>query len=256
MSLNKGINVFLLILGLILIFYGSGISFLVNGIAKALIVLGVLFLLMGVSKVIFYKYSYIKSMDILNKVMNFFITTFLIIFIVIESVIGVYGFKKDVSKSDYIIVLGAGLWGDTPSDTLIRRLEGALKLSKINPDVPIIVSGGKGKGETITEAEAMSRYLISKGVSKESIIKEEKSTSTFENIKFSKEIIDKINKDNKTQKVTIVTSNFHSFRAKLMASRFQLTSKTYSTSMKKVIEPAYYIREFFAFIKSFIFDRA
>ena len=59
-----------------------------------------------------------------------------------------------------IIVLGAGLKGDTPSLALERRLEKAAEYMNKNGNAIAIVSGGQGKGETISEAQAMENYLL------------------------------------------------------------------------------------------------
>ena len=80
-----------------------------------------------------------------------------------------------------IIVLGAGLKGDTPSLALERRLEKAAEYMNKNGNAIAIVSGGQGKGETISEAQAMENYLLNHGIREDRIIKEDNSTSTYEN---------------------------------------------------------------------------
>jgi uncharacterized SAM-binding protein YcdF (DUF218 family) len=83
---------------------------------------------------------------------------------------------------DYIVVLGAGLRGSKPSITLKQRLDASLNYISSHKDIPIIVSGGQGPGDDISEAEAMKDYLTSNGGSKERIVLESKSTSTEENL--------------------------------------------------------------------------
>lgn len=116
---------------------------------------------------------------------------------------------------DYIIVLGAGLNGETPSLSLINRLEPALEYLEENPETIAIVTGGQGEGETITEALAMKRYLVENGISEDRIIMEDMATSTLENLEFSFDIIE--NLGGTTDNVAIVTSEYHLHRAKLMA---------------------------------------
>ena len=124
----------------------------------------------------------------------------------------------------------------------------------MNPDVKIVVSGGKGPGESITEAEAMERFLIKHGVAKKQIIKEEKSTSTLENLKFTTEILEGLeNKEN--IEVTIVTNNFHVFRAKFLAQRQGLKVYGYPAPLHPMLVPTCFVREYLAVINSFIFDR-
>ena len=58
-----------------------------------------------------------------------------------------------------IIVLGAGVNGSTPSLSMCNRLDAALAYLNANPVATVIVSGGQGPGEDITEAKAMADYL-------------------------------------------------------------------------------------------------
>ena len=96
------------------------------------------------------------------------------------------------------------------------RLDKAIEYYKLNEDANIIVSGGQGEDELISEAEAMYRYLIENGVEKEKIIKEDKATTTLENIIYSKEILKNLNHEG--EKVLIVTNEFHITRAMIIAN--------------------------------------
>ena len=87
-------------------------------------------------------------------------------------------------------MLGAGLKGDTPSLALERRLEKAAEYMNKNGNAIAIVSGGQGKGETISEAQAMENYLLNHGIREDRIIKEDNSTSTYENFEYSKLMMD------------------------------------------------------------------
>ena len=122
---------------------------------------------------------------------------------------------KDVGR-EYLIVLGAAVYGDQPSLTLVRRLEGTLDYLNEHPDTVAIVSGGMGKGETVTEAQAMHDWLIAHSVPEERVIMEPKATSTLENLKFSFDII-RARGDEPQGNVAIVSSAYHLYRAKLMA---------------------------------------
>ena len=90
-----------------------------------------------------------------------------------------------------------------------------------NPDLKVIVTGGQGPGETVTEAYAMEKYLINKGVMPR-IIKEDKATSTLKILIF-KEILDEIS-DKEDYSVIIVTNGFHMFRSKMIAERVGFTA--------------------------------
>lgn len=112
---------------------------------------------------------------------------------------------------DAVIVLGAGLRGDRPSLTLRNRLDCAVGYYENNPDCVIVVTGGQGQGEDITEALAMERYLVEHGVPAYKIIKEELSTSTYENFRNAKELLDsRLGED---YSITLITNDFHVLRA-------------------------------------------
>ena len=113
-----------------------------------------------------------------------------------------------------VIVLGAGLRGDRPSKILRGRLNATVEYLNEHPQAVCIVSGGQGPDEVCTEASAMQRYLIEKGIDEQRIFVEDKSTSTFENIQFSKEIIEK---HGLNTKIAVVTQEFHQYRAQQFA---------------------------------------
>lgn len=123
-------------------------------------------------------------------------------------------FSKPSKDADYIIVLGAQIRGTRVTKSLAKRLDKAYDYAMENENCIIIVSGGKGTGEDITEAEAMKKYLVDKGIDEARIVMEDKSTTTKENLLFSMEII-----DNPDAKVVIATNNFHIFRAKKLAHK-------------------------------------
>ena len=119
-------------------------------------------------------------------------------------------------ERDYLIVLGAAVYKDQPSLTLVRRLEGALDYLNTYPKSVAIVSGGMGPGETVTEAKAMHDWLIAHGIPEERILQEPKATSTQENLAFSFQII-RERGDEPDGHVAIVSSAYHLYRAKEMA---------------------------------------
>lgn len=110
---------------------------------------------------------------------------------------------SDSSDIKYAVILGAGLNGDQISERLKIRLDTALLYLKEN-HIPIIVSGGQGEDELISEAEAMKRYLIDNGIESDRILLEDKSTSTYENLLFSKNTMKLEN-----PKIALVTSDYH-----------------------------------------------
>ncbi len=119
---------------------------------------------------------------------------------------------------DYLIVLGAAVYGEEPSLTLIRRLEGTKAYLEQYPDAVAIVSGGMGAGEKITEAQAMYDWLTRHGIAPERVLMEPKAASTMENLQYAFEIIRQRGGEPQG-KIAIVSSAYHLYRAKLMAQK-------------------------------------
>ena len=119
-------------------------------------------------------------------------------------------------KADYIVVLGAQVRGTTPSWSMHDRLTAALDYLNAYPESKAVVSGGQGPDEGCSEAEAMQTWLTAQGVAPERILLEDQSESTQENLSNSFAIIAADGGD-VTEGVGIVTSEYHLYRAKLMA---------------------------------------
>lgn len=162
--------------------------------------------------------------------------------------------QRDREPADYLIILGAGLRGERVSLTLQQRLDAALE---VVGEEKIVVSGGQGSGETITEAEAMKRYLIDHGFPEERILTEDASTNTKENLAYSRQVIEADAGVLIDQlRIKIISNDYHCYRAKMLAERqgYQLVS-TYGGYTTPLLIPTYYIRESLALIKSYLFDR-
>ena len=143
---------------------------------------------------------------------------------------------------DYIIVLGAGVNGKTPSLSLVNRLDAALIYLEDNPETVVIVSGGQGPGENITEARAMGIWLEARGISPERIIQEPNAASTRENLAFSFDII-RIGGDT-PDNVAVVSSEYHLYRAKLLAETLGVSvSGIAGETSLPVLKLNYFIRE-------------
>ena len=124
---------------------------------------------------------------------------------------------KGETGLDYIIVLGAQVRTTGPSVVLKYRLDTAIEYLNANPDTKCIVSGGQGYNEPMSEAQGMKDYLLAAGISEDRIIMEAESSTTIENILFSKKILDSI--DQEYSSVGIVTNNFHVFRGVMIAKK-------------------------------------
>lgn len=169
------------------------------------------------AKNISYKNKYTK---LIYKIYRFVMMLFLSTFIILQGAITINFHRtsdvKSIENVNTMIILGAKVNEYGISKTLKRRLDKAIEYYNTNKNINnIIVSGGQGSDEVVTEALAMKNYLVKNGVSKDKIIMEDKATTTLENIIFSKKIItDK----NLKGKVLIVTSDYHLFRGQFIAS--------------------------------------
>ncbi|MCL1837712.1 MAG: YdcF family protein [Propionibacteriaceae bacterium] len=128
----------------------------------------------------------------------------------------VHGRADNVTgDEDVVIVLGAAVLGDRVSPTLANRLDAAYRFFQEHPQALIVVSGGKGMQERVSEASAMREYLLAKGVSDSQIRLEDKATSTSENFAFSKALLDA--ELGAGYKVAFATSDYHVFRSTQIA---------------------------------------
>ena len=136
----------------------------------------------------------------------------------------------------------------TLTPLLMARADKAIEFAKkqyenTKKKVVYIPSGGKGSDEVIAEAQAIKNYLIEKGIDKKQIIIEDKSTSTIENMKFSKDKIDEIN-DNGN--IVFSTTNYHVFRSGVIANNQGIDCEGIGSKTKWYFYTNALIREFIA----------
>lgn len=154
----------------------------------------------------------------------------------------VYNVLPVIKHPDYIIILGSGLIGDKVPPLLAQRLEkGKMRYEKFNHTPKIVVSGGQGTDETLTEADAMAQYLRQAGISEEDIIVERQSTTTLENLRFSKVILDE--KREKNYRCLVVTNSFHSLRAGIYMRKLGLKGRSIGSRTALYFLPSAWIRE-------------
>lgn len=147
-----------------------------------------------------------------------------------------------------LIVLGAQVDGKRITDSLQRRLDRAVKYLEEHPDACVIVSGGRGNGEEITEAEAMEGYLLEKGIEGKRIRKEDRSRTTKENLIFSQAYIEDME-----QPIGIVSNNFHLYRAVCYARKEGYGAPCpLAADCHPLLLPNYMVREFFAVWKMWL----
>lgn len=180
------------------------------------------------------------------------LTVILLICLMFQGYIWWIPVMTEAKTSDAIIVLGCQLHGEIPSAFLRERTLKAAQLYKQNKGKYIIVSGGQGPGETISEAEGMKRILLQEGIPESSIILEDKSRNTNENIKNSKQILDKMN----LKSVIVVSNDFHLRRAKVLCDKNNLSASYSGVFVKQYIFKEVYgaIREMPGIIKDILFN--
>ena len=217
----------LFLAGIILRFAFSGHNY----IAYGLFLLSVFIVVFGVAG------------KTLRRFLAMFITMGLVYFVIIEIPIIDEASGDGDFDADYLIVLGAAVHGDTPSLSLVERLEAAKDYLIKHPDTVVIVSGGQGSGENVSEARAMYEWLCANGIDPVRIIMEDKASSTYENLKFSREIINELSDD---ATVAVVSSEYHLCRAKLIAKTLGMeihTVAAHTTYFTVMLN--YFIREAF-----------
>lgn len=150
--------------------------------------------------------------------------------------------------AEYVIVLGAKVKpGGVPSLSLKNRLEEAVKYLNKYPHVKVIVSGGQGADEDRTEASVMLKYLQDNGIDTSRILVEDQSTSTYENLLFSKELL-----PTGTKRITIVSNDFHLKRAKYLAESLDFEVDVVAAKTPKSVEAKLELRERAALLKTYI----
>lgn len=160
--------------------------------------------------------------------------------------------------SGIMIILGCQVkpWG--PSILLQDRLNTALDYLQEHPDMLIVVTGGKGDDEHMSEAQAMFQYLTLHGVPEEQIILEDRAENTVQNLKYTSTLLAEQGYDT-TQEILVVSNGFHLARTRMLFERVWGTDENLNTlaapSTHWPSRLKMYVREPLALIKSAVLDR-
>lgn len=141
-----------------------------------------------------------------------------------------------------VIVLGCRIWGSTPSRALIARTKAASEYLKKNPDAVAILSGGQGSDENLSEAQCMFNIMVEDGIDPQRLYIEDRSTSTDENILFSKKIIEE---NNLSTDVAVATTDYHQKRAAMICKKNGLTSASLPSVSGFNTKATFFTREVF-----------
>lgn len=241
--------VILLGLGLILRYAVVGYGFTSN-LCFAIAGLMIIFKLMRV----FEKNSG-KSAKDLRGFLNICICVILILATITGTLIVNAGFGEAFRSNDYIVVLGAAVHGTTPSLSLNNRINAAYEYLVAHPDTICVVSGGKGEGEDISEAQCMYNELVSRGISGERIWLEDQATSTQENLKNSLDLIER-RTGQRPGEIGVVTSEYHLYRAGLVAKDEGVVANGIpATTTWLSLRLNYFLREIVAVWKYVVFGK-
>lgn len=170
-----------------------------------------------------------------------------------------YGSYNHITGDPQVmVILGCRVMpGGEPSMLLQDRLETALDYLEEDPDILVVVSGGQGSNEPVSEAACMAGWLEERGISEDRIFQEDQSSNTKENLIFSKDLLAQEGIDVGETDVLVVSNGFHLTRARMLAERFGYgevsTLAAPSSHIPSRIQM--YIREPLALVKSFLLDR-
>ena len=192
----------------------------------------------------------------------------LVLFGALELVIAVHSRDRVVENPPpkVMVIFGCQMRRDGPSVLLKDRLDAALAYWEAHPDIKIVVTGGKGDDEHVSEARGMYDYLTAHGVDGANIYMEDKSRNTWQNINNTFALMEREGWE-LTDDVLLVSSGFHLARIELLWNRARaqaLRGETYggqyvSTLAAPVSHAPSAVHMFFreplALVKSFLFDR-
>lgn len=194
-----------------------------------------------------------------KRLMMYVLIPIVLLFLVVETIILSAFFEKPKEEPGYIIVLGTTVYEDGPCYLLRQRLREAVKWADTYEDAKIVVTGGQGETEPFTEGSEMKRYLVEElGVLEERIIVEEASVNTYENMKFTGEILESTDENfsYESTPVLVVTNNFHMYRSMQIAKKAGYENVSGAPSGTYIfLFPHYMVREFCAILKNLALGR-
>lgn len=156
--------------------------------------------------------------------------------------------KNRKKKYGYIIVLGSGLLnGKEVTPLLASRVDKSIEAYFENEGSTLVLSGGQGPDEDISESQAMKNYALSKGVPEQAILMEDKSVNTEENLLFSKKLID-AKQSGAQENILVVTTSYHVLRALLLAKNLGITCDGRGSKTKLYFSINAFIREWIAYL--------
>lgn len=177
--------------------------------------------------------------------LNIILVVILLLQVITSVAIMGMGTNSNTKNYDYVLVLGYQLNHNQMSETLRSRLDKAYQYATDNPRSQFILCGGITRKNTISEAQVMQDYLIQKGLDQKRIIIEDQSIDTIENITNSLQYVD-------NNKVLVISSNYHVYRAKMICSKVGIEAKGLGSSAPLLLIPNQLLFEKLGIIKMWI----
>lgn len=153
--------------------------------------------------------------------------------------------KKKPQGNETLVILGCEIIGTRPSLMQVERLQAGLEYLQTYPETKVICSGGQGKHEKISEAAAMKEWLLRHQVAEERIIEENRSETTEENIRYSLELMRKLNL---APQAAVCSNEFHIYRASLIAEDLGLKTSAVPAGTAWWLFMTFYVRELYALL--------
>ena len=192
-------------------------------------------------------YHFLKQ-DFLRRVLTALLALGFVVLSITGGTIARSAHGTGSQHADYLIVLGCQVRGTVPSRMLRQRLDAAATYLSTNTDTHCIVTGGKGDGENLSEAQCMYNYLTAAGIDPSRITMEDQATSTMENLRYSMEFWEP------NAQIAIVSNEFHLYRADQMARQLGLSPALIPASTEyPILLASYTLREILAVWKFHLF---
>lgn len=249
-----------IIMGIVLapfIVFSAGVVFTINGgvmlrresisLGNSLsLLLGIGLLSVSLANLVAYR-TELPVLKLLTVSANFISLTLLVSFLIFLVVAYVNQRHSKGAEADYLIILGCGLVNHQVTPLLKSRLNRGIELYQqqlaLGNKSKFVVTGGQGVDENISEGEAMKNYLVLQGIASSDIIVEDQAVNTYENLLFSKQLIEK---ECLAYQAVFVSNNFHVFRSLLFAREVGLAAKGVGSQTASYYLPSAMLREFVA----------
>jgi uncharacterized SAM-binding protein YcdF (DUF218 family) len=135
-------------------------------------------------------------------------------------------------SADTIVVLGAAQYNGRPSPVLRARLDHALRLYRLGLAKVIVVTGGIGTGDRVSEATVGHRYLRQQSVPDSALVVRADGRTTSESMRSVAEWM----AERELTRVLLVSDPFHMARLKLEARRVRLEPFTSPTPTSPILK--------------------